>query len=220
MDWTSITKLAQEAFRVGVNEWISRARIQGGKVSGPSAILTPGSLVSDTNIEVRMLQILAGSQVPREISAALAKVLAAAWSDWAASFQIHVHTAYPSFAAFPGPFAPPTPAAAAPWLSQGSSVGELSLKAPLLANKLNSAIRMHTKKVSGGNPDQAIKNLATWVEGSFIEWKNLAKLVGLMGKGPVPTFAPPYVPVGPVIMGDNTSVGSLFAGPRFGKVVL
>jgi hypothetical protein len=219
MDWTSISKLAQEAFRVGVNEWIGRARIQGGKVSGPSAILTPGSLVSDTNIEARMLQILASSKVPREIAAALSKVLAAAWSDWAAGFQIHLHAAYPSFAAFPGPFAPPTPAAAAPSLSQGSSVGERSLKAPLLASKLNAAIRMHATKVGGGSPDEAIKSLANWVEGSFNEWKNLAKLVGLMGKGPVPTCAPPYVPVGPVIMGDNLSLGSLFAGPRFGKVV-
>jgi hypothetical protein len=220
MDWTSITKLTQEAFRVGVNEWIGKARIQGGKVSGPSAILTPGSLVSDTNIETRMLQMLAGSQVPREISAALSKVLAGAWSDWAGGFQIHVHTAYPSFAAFPGPSAPPTPAAAAPSLSQGSSAGELSLKAPLLASKMNSAIRMHAAKVKGGNPDPAIKSLATWVEVSFNEWKSLAKLAGLMGKGPVPTYAPPYVPVGPVIMGDNTSVAPLFAGPRFGKVVL
>ena len=41
-----------------------------------------------------------------------------------------------------------------------------------------------------------------------------------MGRGPVPTFAPPYVPVGPVISGDNLSMGSVFAGPRFGKIVL
>ena len=64
-----------------------------------------------------------------------------------------------------------------------------------------------------------MKNLATWVEGSFSDWKNGVRLVGLMGRGPVPTFAPPYVPVGPVISGDNTSAGSLFAGPRFGKIV-
>ena len=220
LDWNSIAKLSQEAFRVGVNEWIGAARIQGGKVSGPSAILSPGSLVSDTNIEMRVLQILMRSQVPREISAALAKVLATAWNDWAAGFQIQLPAAYPSFAAFPGRFAPPTPAAGAPSVSQGSSVGEVSLKAPLLANKLGSALRMYPTKVPGGIPDQAIKSLADWVEGSFNEWKNLASLAGMMGRGPVPTFAPPYVPVGPVIMGDNISVGPLFAGPRFGKVVL
>ena len=46
------------------------------------------------------------------------------------------------------------------------------------------------------------------------------RITGLMGKGPVPTYAPPYVPVGPVAMGDNISApGRLFSGPRFGKLV-
>ena len=35
---------------------------------------SPGSLVSETNIEMRMLQILAGSQVPRDIAAPVAKI--------------------------------------------------------------------------------------------------------------------------------------------------
>jgi hypothetical protein len=33
-----------------------------------------------------------------------------------------------------------------------------------------------------------------------------------MGSGPVPTYAPPYVPVGPVVMGDNIATpGHLMA---------
>jgi len=218
LDWNSIAKLSREAFREAVNEWIGKARIQGGKVSGPAAILTPGSLVSDVNIEMRVVQILARSQVPWGISEALARVLAAAWNEWAAGFQIHVPKAYPSLAAVPGPFARPTPAAEAPSLSQGSSGGEFALKAPLLANKLGSALRMYTTEAQG-IPDQAMKGLAEWVDASFNEWRSLVKLSGLMGGGSVPTFAPPYVPVGPVVAGVNVSVGSLFAGPRFGKVV-
>jgi hypothetical protein len=93
------------------------------------------------------------------------------------------------------------------------------LKATILASNLITAVRVNAKQVGGGTPDAALKNLATWVETSFAEWRSLVKLVGLMGKGPVPTFAPPYVPVGPVIMGDNLSTGPVFAGPRFGKVV-
>ena len=219
MDWNSIAKLSQEAFRVGVNEWIGRARIQGGKVSGPAAILTPGSLVSDTNLEIRMYQMLTRSQVPLEISLALAKVLATAWKEWAAGFQIQLPQAYPSFAAFPGPVAPPTSAAQPASVSQGSSVGEASLKASNLAYRLSAALRLHAMKADGGVPDQAMRSLANWVESSFTEWKNLAKLVGVMGKGSIPTFAPPYVPVGPVLAGENLSLGPVFAGPRFGKVV-
>jgi hypothetical protein len=79
---------------------------------------------------------------------------------------------------------------------------------------------MSPTRLRGENPDLAIRNLANWVEGSFTEWKSLATLVGLMGRGPVPMFAPPYVPVGPVVSGDNLSTGSVFAGPRFGKIIL
>lgn len=219
MDWNTIAKFSREAFRAAVNEWIGKARIQGGKVSGPSATLTPGSLVSDTNIEMRVLQSLTSSQVPREISAALAKILATAWNDWANGFQIQLPKAYPSFVAFPGPSAPPTRAAVDPPLSQGSSTGEASLKASSLSKKLSSALRIYATK-GQASPDQAMNGLANWVESSFNDWKGLAKLTGILGKGSVPTYAPPYVPVGPVVMGENVSVGSLFAGPRFGKVVL
>ena len=220
MDWDEISKQAQEAFRTGVNEWIGRARIQGGTVRGPSATLTPGSLVSDTNLEMRMVNLLENSHVPRDIAMALAKVLANAWKEWAAGFQIHIPKAYPTLAAVPGRFAPPTPVTGAPSLSQGSSHGEASLKAPLLANRLASALQIHATKVPGAGPDTAIKGLANWVDASFSEWKAGVKLVGLLGQGPVPTFAPPYVPIGPVVAGENTSAATLFAGPRFGKIIV
>ena len=65
-----------------------------------------------------------------------------------------------------------------------------------------------------------MNGLANWVEGSFSDWKNQTKLVGITGTGNVPTYAPPYVPVGHVTSGVNVSVGSPFAGARFGKIVL
>ena len=34
-------------------------------------------------------------------------------------------------------------------------------------------------------------------------WLPQQQIMLVMGKGPVPTYAPPYVPVGPVIGGDN-----------------
>ena len=220
MDWKSIARLSQEAFREGVNEWIGSARIKGGQINGPSATLTPGSLVSDGNIESRILQKLSGSQVPAEIARALAKELAAAWNDWAKGFQMTIPKAYPSFAAFPGPVAPPTPALGAFAVSLGSSVGETSLRASVLAGKLASAVRVSAGKAGAASSDQALKILADWVESSFNEWKGLVKLVGIVGSGDVPTFAPPYVPVGPVVRGANLSAGPVFAGPRFGKVTI
>jgi hypothetical protein len=219
MDWDEIVSLAQGAFQVAVNEWIGKARIQGGTVRGPSAVLTPGSLVSETNIEIRMVQILANSRMPQDIATDLATVLANAWNEWAGGFQIQIPKAYPSFAAVPGRFAPPTSASEAPLLSQGSSAGEVSLKSPFLANRLGTALHNPSNQLNWRKSQQAMESLAKWVEGSFNEWKNGARIVGLVGKGPVPTFSPPYVPVGPVVAGENVSAPILFDGPQFGKVV-
>jgi hypothetical protein len=218
VDWNSVAQLSQEAFRIAVNEWIGRARIQGGNVSGATAILTPGSLVSDVNIEARMMEILAGWRVPPGISSTVAKVLAASWNDWALGFQIQIPGAYPSFMAVPTPTVPPTRAAVSPPLSLGSSAGETSLKAQVLASRLDSALRAYSMKGSGGT-EPAMQNLAAWVEGSFNQWKSTVTLTSLVGRGSASTLGPPYVPVAPVTSGDNLSAGPPLVGPPFGIVV-
>ena len=86
--------------------------------------------------------------------------------------------------------------------------------------RLAQALRPYTVKFRGSSPDEALKALATWIETSFVEWKNMAVLTGVLGKGPVPTFAPPYVPVGPVVHGEIQSAGAVFAGPRFGRIAI
>ena len=148
--------------------------------------------------------------------AAVARVLAASWNEWAAGFQMAIPGAYPAFVAVPGRAAPPTRAAVSPALSQGSSAGEPALKAPVLAKRLIEALQAVAPKSSTAEP--AMQGLASWVEISFSQWKSLVTLTGLVGRGSAPTYAPPYVPVAPVISGDNASAGPLFAGPRFGIV--
>jgi hypothetical protein len=219
LDWNTLGKTAREAFRDGVNDWIGKARIRGGQVNGPNAMLTPGSLGSDVNLEATVLQKLTLAKTPPEIARVMAKELAVAWNGWAAGFQMQLPGAYPTFAAFPGPVAPPTPAARPMPVAASVSAGEVGLKATVLSLRLTQAFKPYTTKVTGV-PDQALKSLTVWIETSFSEWKNLAMLTGVTGSGPVPTFAPPYVPVGPVIHGAVQSAGPIFAGPRFGKVAI
>ena len=49
----------------------------------------------------------------------------------------------------------------------------------------------------------------TAFDAALTVWKSLQMVTNVQAKGPVPSFAPPYVPVGPVVMGDN------IAGPHF-----
>jgi hypothetical protein len=220
MDWTAIATAVRAAFARSVNDWIVASYVQGGRVQGPNAELTPGSLKSSVDIEQRMLQALNASRVPAAAARAFARELGGAWRAWADGFRMTLPGAYPKLAAVPGPAAPPTPAASAFPIARGTSEGEHRLQAATLAPRMLSAVRQPAGRELAG-ADAAIKELSAWIEASFREWKLTAQLVGVMGKGPVPSFAPPYVPVGPVVMGDNLSApGHVIAGPRFGKLTM
>jgi hypothetical protein len=53
---------------------------------------------------------------------------------------------------------------------------------------------------------------------SFTIWSVNSQVTLVMGKGPVPTYAPPYVPTGPVVGGDAQSYGPfLTTAPNFGS---
>jgi hypothetical protein len=216
MDWKQVAALAREAYRAAVNEWIAGARIQGGRVNGPELLLPAGGLSSNTDIEQKVLRALSGKGVAPQISQGLARALAGAWDAWAARFQLRVPKAFPTLAAVPGPAARGVSAGTIS-LRQGSSTGETAMQSGQLASALLNALRPQARMLPG-NLDESMRGLATWVAASFQEWKGLATMVNLTGGGSVPTFAPPYVPVGPVTQGEIKSSGPLFAGPRFGKI--
>ena len=67
-----------------------------------------------------------------------------------------------------------------------------------------------------GNRADALKALVRWVHVSYTIWKSHALFTGLVGEGPVPTWAPPVVPVGPVVGGKARSTGPLFLSSPFG----
>src|SRR5262249_48397377 len=153
------------------NDWIGKARIRGGQVMGTTATLTPGSLGSDGNVEALVLMKLTTAHVPPEVARTLARELAGVWNAWAAGFHATIPGAYPTFAAFPGPIAPPTPAQPIA-LANASSAGDMGLKAAILAPRLTTALRAHANTIRGGSLDQAVKDLAGWIDGSFQEWKS------------------------------------------------
>jgi hypothetical protein len=60
--------------------------------------------------------------------------------------------------------------------------------------------------------EAAYEGIATAAAMSFTMWMPQQQVMLVLGKGQIPTFAPPYVPVGPVLAGDNISApGHLIA---------
>lgn len=220
MDWSTIVKSARTGFEKGANEWILRSRVKGGAIRGPNAELTPGSLTSDVNFERVILHEMVAAGVPADIGVIFARELWSAWKEWADGFHLTLPGAFPKFAAFPGPQAPPTRAAQPGYpLARGLSSGDHRLQAPTLQTRLATSLRSVAGKEAPALAEE-LKSLASWIDASFREWKASAQIMGVMGKGPVPTFAPPYVPVGPVVGGDSLSGEAVLAGPRFGRAGL
>lgn len=119
------------------------------------------------------------------------------WKEWHAGVRVPGLPWYPAFAAFPGPQAPPMPNLPCPLVSCPSA-GLSAMSSDRLKNsltqKLNGKMEYHA---------QFAEALAVMIATAFPIWLASQMVRNVMGKGSIPTFAPPYVPVGPVVGGDN-----------------
>jgi hypothetical protein len=126
---------------------------------------------------------------------AVANGLGDAMAQWAMSVHVPFLPWYPAFAAFPGPTAPPTPNVPCPLLALGMSRDILS--------KSGLKARMMAAAPAGLMfAEQVIDSFAEAIASALSIWLATTVVTQVLGSGRVPTFAPPYVPVGPVMNGN------------------
>lgn len=117
------------------------------------------------------------------------------WSALARSVRVPGLPWYPAFAAFPGPMAPPMPNVPTPFISLAHDAMATS------PYNLRTAMRA----ALSGSMDyctEFFESVAVALQIPLQQWKISQQVMLVMGKGPIPTFAPPYVPVGPVVGGS------------------
>lgn len=103
---------------------------------------------------------------------------------------------YPAFAAFPAPMVPPMPNVPTP-LMTFVLPGQGQVEAVVVANEI-------IRKYPTPKPpcaDDVAHAVAEGFARAVRVWLGSQQILNLMGTGRVPTFAPPYVPVGPVVNG-------------------
>lgn len=103
---------------------------------------------------------------------------------------------YPAFAAFPAPMAPPMPNVPTPMLTfvlPGLAQVEAALVREEIIRKYPTPKPVCADAVANAVAEGFAKAVQLWLGSQ--------QILNLMGTGPIPTFAPPYVPVGPVING-------------------
>jgi hypothetical protein len=171
------------------------------KIMGPTAIGPPGCLKGPAVGPLILPGCPQGTEWERKTSQAVAGAIGEIWADFQHSVSVPGLPWYPSFAAWPGPMAPPMPNVPMPFAVLTQNRGLLR----------ESSVREKIERradPAGEDVDAAF--MAILVAAGFVATVP-AWLMGLMvrnvlGKGPVPSFAPPYVPVGPVVMGDNIAI--------------
>jgi len=135
---------------------------------------------------------------------AVAKGVSKQWKSWQGKVMVPGLPWYPAFIAFPGPMAPPMPNIPMPLIVCPSAMMADMAVPSNLAKAMDDALDSSMKDKDKDKQYEALHDaIATVVSLGFLLWLPTQLCNIVMGKGPIPSFAPPFVPVGPVVMGDN-----------------
>lgn len=197
--WSDWSELAWDATKIAVNTyWIPQAKIQNVTINAVSA--TCGvRCIQGPDLDQRIRSILLSGDVPVAVADVFANAIAGALKDWQDSLTIPGLSWYPAFAAYPGPQAPPTPNIPTPLIALRSARQTELTSSERLASRIFEQFRGTT--ISPEARD-AIQQFSQMSSKKFLTWITSAQVMNVLGQGTVPTFAPPTIPVGPVVAGN------------------
>jgi len=121
--------------------------------------------------------------------------LGTAWLQYQSSIKVPGLPWYPAFAAMPSPVAPPTPNVPVP-------VATLTqLTVPISKSVLKGQMIAQLGDPGAPHHRELFDAIADAFDKCFQLWRTSTMVTNVLGTGPVPSFAPPFVPVGPVLGG-------------------
>lgn len=190
---------------VGAHDnWRYTAFLRGVTIMGPLAMggSISGPLLSENMNMYGPQQGLWGNAAA--YTRAISDGLASCWREWEHSVSVPNLPWYPTFAIFAGTQAPPVPNTPSPFNKLTWS--------PLLLTVDNLKMVMSRKlSLPGPYSDELITSIAAGFNTVVGMWFSTQMVTNVLGMGPVPSFAPPYVPVGPVSGGKIVEASPHFA---------
>lgn len=175
------------------SNWQSTATMTGIVIAGPTA---SGGMIPPVPL-MPLIMAEAPKETPMllKYSTTIATVLTTAWATYTASIKLAGMPLFPTYAAWPSPVAPPAPNQVPCMLMAliqvDAGLQAAALKGQMIGQHADPQAPLHK---------EIFESVAEGFNKCFTTWKASTKLT-VMGGGPVPTFAPPYVPVGPVVGG-------------------
>jgi hypothetical protein len=191
------------------NMWKLQAKFQNLQVMAIVAIGTPGCLdgpeLESLIKNAPMCATFTGNKA--KYRDAVAAGVSKCFKDWQGQVMVPGLPWYPAFAAFPGPMAPPMPNIPMPLIACPSAQMARIIVPNQLADEMKNALDGGLKQDDKDKQHEALFDaIGTVLALAFLMWLPMQQVMLVMGKGPIPTFAPPFVPVGPVLGGDNIAV--------------
>lgn len=188
------------------NLWKLQAKFQNLQIMAVSAIGSPGCLDGpelESNIKnAPMCAAFTGNKA--KYRDAVAKGVSKCFKDWQGQVMVPGLPWYPAFAAFPGPMAPPMPNIPTPLIACPSAMMTRIVMPDGMKQEMISALDGGIKNDDKDKHHEALFDaIATVLALAFMMWLPQQQVMLVLGKGQIPTFAPPFVPVGPVLGGDN-----------------
>ncbi len=177
----------------------SMAMLTGIVINGPVA--AGGTLVGPPLTPLIIASAPKATANEIKYSKTIATVIGTAFTQWQNAVKVPGLPWYPAFALFPSPMAPPMPNIPTPLVAIGAA-GMSSMMDSALSGQMTSQL---------GDPQaqhhkELFDSIAKAVFSTFTLWHTTTMVNNVLGMGPVPTFAPPFVPAGPVLCGNNIPV--------------
>ncbi|HZR09857.1 MAG TPA: hypothetical protein VFA79_14850 [Myxococcales bacterium] len=186
--------------------WKLQAKFQGLQVMAVSAIGSPGCLkgpeLESLIKNAPSCAAFTGNKAKHRD--AVATGVSKAFKNWQDQVMVPGLPWYPAFAAFPGPMAPPMPNVPMPLIACPSAKMADIAAPDTMTKEMDDALDGELKKKDPEKHYHALHDaIATVLSLAFLLWLPAQQVMLVLGKGPIPTFAPPFVPVGPVVGGDT-----------------
>ena len=178
------------------SQWQSMSTMVGVVIAGPTASV--GQIVGPPLTPLILASAPKATPMEMKYSNVVANVIGTAWLTFTATVKVPGMPWYPAFAAVPSPVAPPMPNIPCPFAALTQvpvSISTNVLKMQMVGQLADPTAPFHK---------ELFESIADAFEKSYNIWKVSTMVTNVLGTGPVPTFAPPYVPVGPVVGGVGT----------------
>ena len=190
-----------QAIATAWQQWMMGATLTMAMINGPTATITPGGLMGPPFMPLAMPLAPKTTPMLAKYSVAVLTAIGNAWTAWQTGWTGTL-TYPPTFAACPMPVHPPTPNMPATLRTAGSSPGESMFEVNTLKGAMVAQLGMPTAP----HHQELFESIATSFKKHFDLWLSQTPIKCVLGTGPVPSYAPPFVPVGPVVVGMGNGI--------------